>query len=195
MADPLPRGLGANFERLYRRLEEAERALSQEGGVDPEERQRILAERAQALAFARARVEVEALEVLAFRVGGERYAVPIEEVDEVLEIRGLSPLLGAPRHVLGAVVARARVLPVFDLRALLGLEGGGLTDLNKVVAVGRGDDLFGIAVEDVEGRLALPLASSQRQAAGPFAFVTADRLAVLDLAQLGEPGALPRIAP
>lgn len=194
MAADLSEGPRANFEELYRRLEEAEHALTRDGAASPEERRRILAERAQALAGTRtqaldprAQAGAAGVEVLAFRVGGERYAVRIDEVDEVLEIRGLSPLLGAPRHVLGAVAARARVLPVLDLRALLGLEGGGLSDLNRIVAVGRGDDLFGIAVEEVEGRLSLSPGPSEKAAHGPFSFVTADRLAVLDLALLGEP--------
>jgi purine-binding chemotaxis protein CheW len=175
----------SSFEKLYQRLEEAERALTRDGAASPEERARILAERAKALAGARAQTAAPAFEVLAFRVGGERYAVPIEEVDEVLEIRGLCGLLGAPRHVLGAVVARSRVLPVLDLRGLLGLEGGGMIDLTKVVAVGRGDDLFGLAAEEVEGRLALQRSGGARPLSGPFIFVTADRLAVLDLALLG----------
>ncbi len=194
MADAPDDRRRSNFEKLYQRLEEAERALSHDGAASPEERARILSERAGALAGARAQAAAPALEVLAFRVGGERYAVPIEEVDEVLEIRGLCGLLGAPRHVLGAVVARSRVLPVLDLRSLLGLEGGGMTDLTKVVAVGRGDDLFGLAAEEVEGRLALPRSSGARPLAGPFSFITADRLAVLDLALLGAPAAPPRPA-
>jgi purine-binding chemotaxis protein CheW len=179
----------SSFEELFRRLEEAERALTREGAATPEERHKILAERARALAGTRAQADAAKLEVLAFRVGGERYAVRIEEVDEVLEVRGLSALLGAPRHVLGAVAARARVLPVLDLRALLGLEGGGLSDLLRIVAVGRGEDLFGLAVEEIEGRLSLSPGPSEKATHGPFAFVTADRLAVLDLALLGEPGA------
>ncbi len=184
-------GVRANFEELYRRLEEAERALTQDGAATPEERRKILSDRAQALAGTRAKASAAGLEVLAFRVGGERYAVRIEEVDEVLEVRGLSPLLGAPRHVLGAVAARARVIPVLDLRALLGLEGGGLSDLTRIVAVGRGDDLFGLAVEEVEGRLSLSPSPAEKASSGPFSYVTADRLAVLDLALLGEPGPAP----
>jgi purine-binding chemotaxis protein CheW len=179
----------SSFEELFRRLEEAERALARDGAATPEERRKILAERARALAGTRTQAGAAGLEVLAFRVGGERYAVRIEEVDEVLEVRGVSALLGAPRHVLGAVAARARVILVLDLRALLGLEGGGLSDLLRIVAVGHGDDLFGIAVEEVEGRLSLSPGPSEKATHGPFAFITADRLAVLDLALLGEPGA------
>lgn len=181
----------AGFEELYRRLEEAERTLARGAELSPEERRKVLAERARALADVRTDERSAATwEVVVFRVGGERYAVPIERVDEILEIKGLYPLLGAPRHVLGAIVARARVLTVLDLRLMLGLQGGGMSDLTKVVAVGEGEDLFGLAVEEVEGKRELTRPDAVTPTvAGPFLHVTADRLAVLDLTQLAEPAA------
>jgi purine-binding chemotaxis protein CheW len=177
----------ASFEALYKRLEEAERTLVKGARLSPEQRKKVLSERAHALAETRQKAQKSAaIEVVAFRVGGERYAVPIEKVDEILEIKGLYPLLGAPRHVLGAMVARSRVLPVIDLRQVLGLQGGGMCDLTKVVAIDEGGDLFGLAVEDIEGKL--ELAKPDRvSTSGQFLFVASDRLAVLDVASLGEP--------
>src|SRR5690554_4889766 len=112
---------GSDFARLYQRIDGVDGGLDDE--LSPERRREILAARARALAPARIDEQHETAEVLAFRVGGERYAVGIREVDEVLDIRGLYPLLGAPRHVLGAIFARAQVVPVLDLRQLLGLQG------------------------------------------------------------------------
>jgi len=192
MAETPETGAGrAAFEELYRRLEEAERTLARGAQLTPEERRVILGERAKALASAREQTRGAAtLEVVAFRVGGERYAVPIEKVDEILEIKGLCPLMGAPRNVLGALVARSRVLPVLDLRQVLGLKGGGMSDLTKVVAVAEGEELFGVAVEEVEGKLELLRPETDAHAVtGPFLFVASDRLAVLDVAQLLEPAA------
>lgn len=179
----------AGFGELYRRLDEAERTLARGMRLSPEERKKLLAERAKALAKTRSQTRsAPTLEAVAFRVGGERYALPTERVDEILEIKGLCRLVGAPRHVLGAVLARSRVLPVLDLRQMLGLHGGGVSDLTKVVAVSEGDDLFGLAVEDVDGMRALPLPDGEPPAVeGPFLFVTRDRLAVLDVARLAEP--------
>jgi purine-binding chemotaxis protein CheW len=125
--------------------------------------------------------------VLAFQVGGERYAVPIEQVDHVLESRGLCSLPGAPRHVLGALVSRSRVVPVLDLRQLLGLEGGGMSDLGKVVVVDVAGDGFGIAAEVVDGRQELLRSTLSQPPSGPFLFLTSDRLTVLDVTQLNAP--------
>jgi len=186
MAETTPARAG--FEALYRRLEEAERTLARGAQLTPEERAKVLGERARALAGTREKQRaVATMEVVAFKVGGERYAVPIGKVDEILEIKGLHPLLGVPRHVLGAMVARARILPVLDLRHMLGLSGGGMSDLTKVVAVTEGEELFGLAVEEVEGKLELERPEKGAPAAGPFLFVTADRLAVLDVQNLVEP--------
>ena len=182
---PEPR---AGFDELRCRLEEAERALSQGVGHSSEESSQLLAERAAALARARHDEDSEraTLEVVAFRVGADRYGVPIENVDEILEIRGLYPLMGAPRQVLGALVARGRVAPVLDLRLLLGLEGGGMSDLLRVIALVDGDERFGLAVEEAEGNLVLKKDECMTPVDGPFLMVAPDRLVVLDVARLIE---------
>jgi purine-binding chemotaxis protein CheW len=174
-----------DFAALQRRLDDAERALAGESG--PEARRRVLETRARAVAEARGTARVESVPVLAFRVGGERYAVYVLEVFQVLESRGLAPLPASPPWLLGALVARTRVVPVLDLRLLLGLEGGGLSDLAKVVVVEHGGEVFGIAAEELEGRIEVPREGLAPPATGPFAWIAPDRLALLDLARLGTP--------
>lgn len=160
--------------------------------VTPEKRREVLQARARALAVSRTQERPEVITVLAFQVGGERYAVPIERVEHVLEARGLCPLPGAPRHVLGALVSRSRVVPVLDLRQLLGLEGGGMSDLAKVIVLEVGEDAFGLATEVVDGRQELLRSGLSQPPPGPFLYLTPDRLTVLDLEQLGNPSALRR---
>jgi purine-binding chemotaxis protein CheW len=89
--------------------------------------------------------------------------------------------------VLGALVSRSRVVSVLDLRQVLGLEGGGMADLTRVVVVEAADECFGLAAEEVEGRLELPLAELSPAPPGPFTHLTRERLMVLDLEQFGEP--------
>jgi purine-binding chemotaxis protein CheW len=173
-----------DFEALRRRLDESERGLTRADATTPERRQEILAARARSIAGARDEVRPESMAVLAFGVAGERYAVGLDDVSQVLEAKGISPLPGAPRWLLGAMIARSRVVPVLDLRQILGLEGGGLSDLTRVVVVEEDGDVFGLAVETLEGRQELPLASLSRPASGPFRWLAPDRLAVLDLARI-----------
>jgi purine-binding chemotaxis protein CheW len=174
-----------DFDALEERLAGAERALA--SGGDAASRRRVLEARAEAIAGSRVEAEVEAVPVLAFLVGGERYAVDVGAVFQVLEARGLSTLPAAPPWLLGAMVARTRVVPVLDLRQLLGLEGGGMSDLAKIVVLEDEGDLFGVAVEDLEGRIDLDREKLAATSEGPFAWIAPDRLAVLDLPRVGAP--------
>jgi purine-binding chemotaxis protein CheW len=125
--------------------------------------------------------------VLAFTVAGERYALDIDAVAQVLEAKGLWPLPASPPWLLGAMVARTRVIPVVDLRQLLGLEGGGLSDLTRVVVAEHEGEAFGLAVEALEGRVEVPREGLVPAEKGPFRWIAPDRLALLDLAKLGAP--------
>ncbi|MGA9522937.1 MAG: chemotaxis protein CheW [Myxococcaceae bacterium] len=175
-----------DFHGLYRRLDEIDEALNGDAGLDPEKRRRVLAERARALSQSRESAPTETIGVLAFRVGGERYAVVISEVEQVLEADGVSALPGAPARVLGAMMARTQIVPVLDLRQLLGTPRGGMSDLTRVVVVVTPEGLVGLAAEEVEGRVDLVTAELTEAGSGPFLFLGRDRLAVLDLARLGE---------
>ena len=177
-----------DFDALTRRLDEADAQLGGDGAGEAR-RGEILAERARAIAGSRAVVLVDGVAVVAFSVGGERYAVEVEAVSQVLEARGLQPLIAAPPWLLGAMVARTRIVPVLDLRQLLGLGGGGMSDLARVVVVEHEGDAFGLAVEALEGRLEVPRAGLvSALGAGPFLWVAPDRLAMLDLSRLAAPG-------
>jgi purine-binding chemotaxis protein CheW len=152
-------------------------------GTEARRAEEILARRARAVAASRAPETREGTEVLAFEVAGERYALELATVIEVLDARSLAPLPGAPPWLLGAVVARTGVVPVLDLRQRLGLEGGGLTDVAQVVVVEHEGDGFGIAVERLQGRLLVPRAGLAAGAGG-IRWVAPDRLALLDLARV-----------
>jgi purine-binding chemotaxis protein CheW len=153
------------------------------------DRDRILRERAVAVARVREEARTGGLPVLVFTVGGERYAVDVGAVFQVVDASGLTPLPAMPAWVLGAVLARAHVVPVLDLRALLGLQGGGMSDLGKVVVLEHEGEQFGLAVEALEGRVDLPREELAEAPDGPFAWIATDRLVVLDLARIGAPAA------
>jgi purine-binding chemotaxis protein CheW len=143
----------------------------------------LLEERARQLA----EVEVEApqdfVEVVPFVVAGERYAALADDVLQVTDAGGVWPLLGAPREVLGAALAHARLVPVLDLRRLLGLDGS-LSDLQRVVVLQSGGEAFGIAAERVEVRRSLLRSRLTPATSGPFRYLSDDCVAVVDPARL-----------
>jgi len=95
-------------ERLRARLEQL-------GDVD-----RVLALRAAAAPEA---APVRQRRLLVFRVGAECYSLPMECVREVERVGKVTPAPGAPAFVRGLVNLRGEILPLLDLRLLLGADG------------------------------------------------------------------------
>lgn len=155
---------------------------------DQARRDEILRARARDLALAREVDRADGLPLLPFQVGGERYAVEVTAVHQVLDARCVDPLLGAPRGVLGAIMSGSRPVPVFDPRFLLGLEGGGLSDLLRVILVEDGADLYGFAVELVAARVEVPRSELRPAETGPFRWIAPGRLPVVDPSRLGVSG-------
>jgi chemotaxis signal transduction protein len=56
------------------------------------------------------------------RVGGEQYALPVEYVDEVVDLGELTPVPGAPDSVLGLRNLNGEIIPAFDLARVLQIE-------------------------------------------------------------------------
>lgn len=173
-----------DFERLYARLSAAEQALADAAEAGEARRESILRARGEALAVARAEAEHISLTVMAFRLGGARYGVPFTQLDQIVECQNLCPLHGAPRAVLGALAVRAGIVPVLDLRVVLGLASGPLSDLRFVLVVSTGPERFGIAVEETDGALGLQAKQLRPAPAAPFSALTVDGLLVLDVARL-----------
>ena len=61
-------------------------------------------------------------QVVVFEAAAERYAVPLEQVREILAARQLRPVPAAGRGVAGLILWRGRIIPVLDLAACLGVH-------------------------------------------------------------------------
>ena len=180
----MPDGL-VDFDDLQRRLDQVEARLA-ETASSGDRRRQLMAERALALATARPATREDTLPMLVFTLGGVRHAVEVERVVQVVEARGLQRLVATPPWLLGALVARGRVVPVLDLRERLGL-GRGLADLGQVLVLEQDGELVGLAVESLEGRQDVA-PSSLSPGTPPLRWLGDDGLAVLDLPALLAPG-------
>ncbi len=123
----------------------------------------ILRGRAIALARppARAPAAETLLDVLEFRLAQETYAMEIRHVREVYPFVALTPLPCTPAFVLGIVNVRGRLLPVFDLKKILGLPEQGITDLHRIILVGNDELEFGLLADVIGSVRAIPMASLQ----------------------------------
>jgi purine-binding chemotaxis protein CheW len=84
--------------------------------------------------------------LLVFRVGGERFAVPLSSVDEVIDTQLVQRVPDAAATVLGVVSVRGALLTVYDPRPLLLVEGR--VDGAMLLFV-RGDRRVALAIDDV----------------------------------------------
>ncbi|EWY36796.1 hypothetical protein N825_25515 [Skermanella stibiiresistens SB22] len=75
----------------------------------------------------------DTLMLVSFEAGGEEYAVPVSAVREVVRLEGrregrLARMPHGDGNLLGVATLRGRLVPLFDLRGLLGLEAGERAD-------------------------------------------------------------------
>ena len=94
-------------------------------------------------------------QLVVVRLGGCRYALPMDAVAEVGRPPGLTRVPGLPGWVAGVANWRGRVLAVLDLRGLLGAGTGALGRSGRLVVLHAGGVRVGLLVESVAGGAAL----------------------------------------
>ncbi len=93
------------------------------------------------------------MELLSFRLGGEEYAVLVEDVKEVLKIRDLTMVPNAPDYVLGVMSLRGTMLPVMDLCKRLGVTQASRDEKSRILVVSPDEEDVGLMVDRVSGVL------------------------------------------
>ena len=68
-------------------------------------------------------------------VGREVFAVPVEAVLEILDMREMFRVPDAPAHVAGLINVRGRSVPVIDLRLKLGLAAAAATETTRIMVL------------------------------------------------------------
>lgn len=164
MRKPAPRRGRApiDWAAVHRRLERLEAAVARGWQPAPEERQRILAARARALARPPAAPSAgEMLEVVQFCLAGAHYGFVSACVREVLHLSQLARLPGTPAFVLGIINLRGEILSVIDLKRLFQLPGEALSERDRVLVLHSEDMSFGVLADRIEGVRSLPRAAVQ----------------------------------
>ena len=87
------------------------------------------------------------LHLATFALTGERYGIEARHVMEISRLVDYTPLPHAPSHLVGVTNLRGEILPVFDLRALLGLSRRALDDLSRLVVLGHERAEFGVLAD------------------------------------------------
>ncbi len=169
---------------------EAEKTLT------PEELAEVWARRAYDLAKEPPSEEAgQTINLLVFRLGGERYGLEVTNVQEIHPLDQLTPVPRTPDFVAGVFSARGRLLSIVDLRAFMGLSAIELTDQTRIIVVTNTDRTsetagmeIGILADDVDDVVTTfkddiepPLTTHSSAQTDYIEGVTTDMLVVLNL--------------
>jgi purine-binding chemotaxis protein CheW len=85
--------------------------------------------------------------LLVFRVGSERFGVPLAAVREVVDAPAVRRLPEAPLSLLGVATVRGELIPLYDARAILDVKGDDVPGAALVFSAG--DRRVALAIDDV----------------------------------------------
>lgn len=117
-------------------------------GADPEARE-VLDARAERLAEIETAERTDGRRALVVMVEGDRYALPVESVGEIVTEYRMTPIPCAPPAVRGVVSLRGEIVSVLDLAVLLGLRAAGAFRLAPLVVVSDGTVTTALLVDAV----------------------------------------------
>ena len=131
--------------------------------LSPEEKQKILQDRARQLASAPAyqQDELECLDITRFELHGEHYAFESRYIREIVPVNHVTPLPCVPVFVAGIMNLRGRILSLLHLDRLLGLASAGQAPMQQVIILSNDSMEFGLLVEQISGVAQLPLSKIQ----------------------------------
>jgi purine-binding chemotaxis protein CheW len=110
-------------------------------------------------------VDEEANQYLTFFASGDRYAIDILDVNEIIEVGQMTRVPMTPDYIRGVINLRGSVVPVVDLCARLGKGRGELTKRSAIVLVemaSQGErQVLGMLVDEVNEILEIDAAHLQ----------------------------------
>src|SRR5882724_4076907 len=179
-----------DWDAAYQRFERIQRELDAAEHPDPERINAVLRERAQSYAKSAARASDEAvLDIIAFEIEGERFAVEIGGGAAATSLSGLTEMPGLPPYYLGLISHRGRVFPVIDVRTLMGRSRGAGKSLRYAVLTRSGRGALGLAASEILGIQRYPvsrIAAVRDEASRHHALIGIgpDSTAIFDTARL-----------
>ncbi len=89
------------------------------------------------------------LQLVAFRLGAEEYAIPIEMVESIIKLGPLTSVPGSPTYIRGVMNLRGRIMSVIDLRQRFGMPAEEDQPDGRILVVQYADTTIGLLVDSV----------------------------------------------
>ncbi|MET0333869.1 MAG: chemotaxis protein CheW [Rhizobacter sp.] len=100
-------------------------------------------------------VRARAGEYLSFRIGNEEYALDILKVQEIRSYEPPTRMAGSPACIKGVVNLRGTIVPVVDLRVLVGSNEPLYDTVTAVIVLNVSQRIVGVVVDAVSDVVAL----------------------------------------
>ncbi len=99
--------------------------------------------------------EESVVEVISFKLGDEIYGVKIDYVREILKPLEITPVPRTPSYLKGVTSLRGEIIPVFDLKERLGLEGIQQDKKRRILILSIRNETIGAVIDEVLGVIKL----------------------------------------
>ncbi len=98
---------------------------------------------------------IKEIEIIAFKIANEEYAIKISGMLEILRYQNITPVPRSPKYLKGVTFLRGRILPVIDLKYRLGFKGenGGK---QKILVLATSKEPVGALVSSLLGVIRVP---------------------------------------
>jgi purine-binding chemotaxis protein CheW len=154
----MKKGTGTVWERIHRELSDSDNRQRPGDAPDSRSLHDVWKKRAEELARP-AQGTGESLigeKIIILRVGKERYAFRVDEVEEVMRVPPITPVPCVPSHVIGVINRRGSILPLVDLKVFFGGQRGAESRESRVVVLSHGKLSLGLLVEAADQIVTLP---------------------------------------
>jgi purine-binding chemotaxis protein CheW len=106
----------------------------------------------------------DVLQMVSFRLSGEDYAVDVMAIQEINRLSDMTRVPKAPYFVDGVINLRGKILPVINLRKLLGFPPlTAVTEDMRMIVVSAEGSLAGLTVDEVDQVLRIPKSRVEEQ--------------------------------
>ncbi len=87
---------------------------------------------------------------IGFKLKGNEYSIPVMKVREIIHVPPITKIPQAPSYIEGITNLRGNIIPVVNLKKLVGIDHDGDKG-DKVIVISSGNVIYGVLVDGVTG--------------------------------------------
>ncbi|RAO98900.1 chemotaxis protein CheW [Petrotoga sp. 9PW.55.5.1] len=94
-------------------------------------------------------------DVLSFKIINQEYALPIENIESVVDMADITPVPNSEYFIVGLINLRGRIVPVIDLARILELNVGEEHTFENILILNINNEEVGMLVDEVENVISI----------------------------------------